>query len=97
MNTGAIIAAKQNRMMRKFEEHGATRAECAQTLDELEISDGFLFRRLVAAGVFRDAGNGRFYIDPERAEIFRARRRAIVLTAVFLSVALLALIFLLRG
>jgi len=84
MNAGAVIAAKQNRYIRRFEERDVTDPGVAQTLTDLGCSESVVFRRLVSRGVIRETGDGRFYLDLEAAHDFRKRRRAMMLLALFI-------------
>jgi len=93
MNAGAIVAGKQNRYMRRFEDAGATSPASARTPEELGCRQSFVFKRLVKQGVFVEAPGHRYYIDLVTAAAFRARRRAVVLAIV--GIALLVVIFLL--
>ena len=76
---------------RTFREAGATTPKTAATLAQLGCRNSWIFRRLVSAGVFRPAGDDRFYIDLDAARRFVQRRRSRVLavTAVLLLIFLI--------
>jgi hypothetical protein len=91
MNAGTVIIARQNRYMRTFAEAGAVSAQSAKTLEQLECRNSFIFRRLAAREVFRSTGDGRYYLDMDAADRFRALRRGRALTIFFIA-ALAALV-----
>lgn len=74
MSATAIIL-KQNRFMRNFRAAGATGPATARGPEEIGCRQGWIFRRMVAAGVFIPAGNDKFYLDEEAATRFVRRRR----------------------
>lgn len=92
MSAGAIIAARQNKYIRRFQEAGATAPDRARALDEVGCRDSLVFRGLTARGVFVAGPDGRYHLDPAAAEAFMARRRAVVLTAVAIAVAVVLLV-----
>jgi hypothetical protein len=59
------IVARQRRIVRKFEQAGASEAARARTQAELDIGDSHLFGRLVKAGVLVGASEGRYYLSAE--------------------------------
>lgn len=80
--SAAVIVMRQNRYMRRFADAGATSAGQARSLAELDLRDTWIFRRMVAAGVFRPAGEDRWYLDTAGAEQFRSHRQSKVLIVV---------------
>lgn len=76
------IMARQRRILRKFEQAGASEAARARTQAELGIGDSHLFGRLVKAGVLVGASEGRYYLDAEGLARWHHRRRIGVLVAV---------------
>ena len=78
MSTAAVVL-KQNRIMRRFAEAGATSPATAMTPEEIGCRQGWIFRHMEAKGVFVSVGEGRFYLDELAAESFRRRRRNRVL------------------
>lgn len=98
MSAGALIAARQNRYIRRFREAEATEAERARRLEELGCRDSLVFRRLVARNVFVASPDGRrYHLDLAAAEDFRAQRRARVLAALVGSLLVLAVLWWLGG
>ena len=73
--SAAAIITKQNRMMRRFVDAGATSLASARVPEEIGCRRGWIFRRMASAGVFVPTGNGQFYLDEVAAEQFRGRRR----------------------
>ena len=92
-------AHAQQRHLDAFRQAGATAPERAQPLAALGVAADSAFERLTAAGLVRDAGGGRFYLD-EVAVIARRgnepRRAfgvalAVLLVVVLLPIAILVL------
>jgi hypothetical protein len=77
----AAVAARQKRIIRKFEEAGATSAEHARTAEELDVRDRHLFSRLVKAEVLQSPGEGRYFLSAEGLQRWKQRR----LVAVFVA------------
>jgi hypothetical protein len=73
--SAAAILHKQNRLMRKFAERHATSSASAEKLENLGCHQGWIFRRMVARGVFVPVGDGRFYMDENASREFIRRRR----------------------
>lgn len=96
MSAGAVIAGRQNRYMHRFEDAGATDSTRARTLEELGCQRSFVFSRLVNRGVFVEVSDGRYYIDPARAEVFRARRRIVMLVMLGIVVVTAVVLFWMR-
>lgn len=94
--SGEYVIIKQNEYIRKFKRAGASSPAAALTLDELRIRNSAIFRRLLAKGVFAEAGNGRYYIDLDQAEEFLALRRRFAFF-VGLAVVLVTLVLFLLG
>ena len=76
-----IVLARHRRIVRKFEEAGADRAERARTLGELDIHDQHLFGRMVRAGVLGTVDGARYFLNVRGLEQWRRRSRIAVLTA----------------
>lgn len=91
--SGGAVVMMQNRLMRRFEEAGATDAAHAVTLDELGCRASFVFRRMAAAQVFVPVEDDRFYMEAEAAAEFLRRRRRIALF--FVALGILGLVVLL--
>lgn len=97
MSSGSLIVHQQRKCIRRFREAGAVAAEQARTPAELGQREGFVMRRLLAAGVLREANSGRYYLDEARAEVWRQQRRMRVLLTLMLGLALLLIAYLIRG
>ena len=82
--SGAVIM-HQNRLIRRFQEAEATRPKSAKSLMDIGCRNSWVFRRMVAKGVFVETRDGRYYMDEGAARLFVAARRRRMLT--FLAVA----------
>jgi hypothetical protein len=93
----AAVMARQRRILRKFEEAGADRAERARAPGELEIRDTHLFGRLVRSGVLATVDGSRYFVSAEGLARWRRRRRVAVLVSAALVAIGLLLAFALAG
>jgi hypothetical protein len=91
--SAAVIHLKQNRLMRNFRSAGATSPATARTPEEIGCRQGWIFRRMVARGVFIPAGNSKFYLDEEAARTFVQRRRLMVLLVVTVVLVLFLVVW----
>lgn len=73
--SGGVVIIRQNRLMRRFADAGATTPEAARMPAELECQDGWVFRRMVSRGVFVSVEGDRFYMDRAAAREFVRQRR----------------------
>ena len=96
MNAGAVIAAKQNRYMRRFQQAGATNPDRAQTLEEVGCGPSFVFNRLLDRGIFVEVSEGRYYIDAARAAEFRSHRRNVMLVVVGIAIVVVLVLMWVR-
>jgi uncharacterized membrane-anchored protein len=87
--SGAVIM-HQNRLMRRFQDAQATDPKSATSLADIGCRDSWLFRRMVAKGVFVKNRDGRYYMDEGAARLFVAARRRRMLT--FLAVVTVILV-----
>jgi hypothetical protein len=85
--SGAVIVVHQNRLMGKFREAKATTPKSASTLTDIGCRNSWVFRRMVARGVFIETSAGRFYMDEDVARWFVKRRWQRML--IFLAAAIL--------
>ncbi len=93
-NISAIILAKERRMVGRLRAAGAVSPEQGRTLEELDITQGVILRRLRERAVIRQAGPDRFYLDePSWEAVRRGRRRAIHVLGVIALVVLFAFLF----
>ena len=73
--SGAVVVVHQNRLMRQFRDAQATAPKSASTLADIGCRNSWVFRRMVARGVFIETNAGRFYMDEDAARMFVNRRR----------------------
>jgi hypothetical protein len=94
MSAAAVIVARQNKLIRRFRDAGATAPEFARSPEDLGCRNSWIFRRLVTRGVFLEAKPGRYYVDEVAAETFlRVRRaRALGMLAIVLGLCGLAML-----
>jgi hypothetical protein len=85
--SGAVVVIHQNRLMRRFQDGKATDPKSAKTLAEIGCRNSWVFRRMVAKGVFIETDDGRFYMDEEAARWFVKLRWRVAF--IFLAVVLL--------
>jgi hypothetical protein len=81
MNAGAAVAARQRKIIRAFEEGGATSPRSARALGDLGVADSPMLKHLVRRGLVLATEDGRHYLDVEAAEEYQHRRRIIGLFA----------------
>ncbi len=86
MSAAAVIAMRRRRLVRRFREAGATTLERAVTLEAIGERHTWIFDRMVQAGVFLPAPDGRYFMDEAAATEYRhrCRVRALVGTGVCL-------------
>ncbi len=91
MSAAAVIALRRRRLIRRFREAGATAPEHAITLEAIGECRTWVFDRMVQAGVFLPAPDGRYFMDEAAATEYRhrCRVRALVMTAILASLGLL--------
>ena len=89
--SAAVVILKQNQLMRRFAEAGATTPATAKVPEDIRCRQNWIFRRMVARGVFVPVGNGRFYMDEDAAAEFKRRRRARLLWMLALVAVAMAL------
>jgi hypothetical protein len=56
---------RQNRLMRRFRDAEATDPKSAITLEDIGCRNSWVFRRMVARGVFIETGKGQYYMDED--------------------------------
>ena len=73
MSAAAIIAMRRRKLVRRFQEAGAIDPEHAlKVIDERHT---WVFDRMVRAGVFRSAPEGRYFMDEAAAKKYQHRCR----------------------
>jgi len=90
--SGAVVVMHQNRLMRRFQDAQATDLKSAKSLAEIGCRNSWIFRRMVARGVFIETDAGRFYTDEEAAGRFVKRRWQIAF--IFLAVVIIGFVIL---
>jgi len=89
--TAAVLAIRQNKVIRAYRDAGATAEERARTPEDLGLRSGsFPVRSLVSHGALKPAEKDRYWLDERAADAFLVRRRTImlVLLAIGIGVAL---------
>jgi hypothetical protein len=89
-----VVIAKQNRLMRRYRQAGATAPESACVPEDIGCRDSWVFRRMVFRGVFVEAKPGQFYIDEIAAGEFVRLRRARMLWWLAIVLGLCGLVML---
>lgn len=92
----AIKSAQERRIVETFRELGAV--EPLKSVQQFEIGDVSerRFHRLVEAGVVREVGRGRYFLDePSLMNYHEARRTRMITLLIFWSVLIALGIFLL--
>lgn len=86
------VAAKRNRIIRKFREAGALTPETAVTLDDLQLNRQFIVQTLINRRVLVEAEDGRLYLDEDRNTVVQSQRRRLIFS--LLVIAFIVLVFL---
>ncbi len=92
MSGGAVIVMRQNRYIRVFRQAAANSPDTARALDELQLRDSRIFRRMTSRGVFVETAGNRWYLSVPAAEAFIRRRRRIMLAFVAVGIVLFVLV-----
>ena len=87
--SGGVILMHQNRLMRRFRDAMATDPKSATTLADIGCRNSWIFRRMVARGVFIETGERQYYMDEDAAQWFVKRRRQVM----FIFIAVVILLF----
>jgi len=95
-NGNLVILALQKRLVRKFQEAGATRPRQAAPLPDLGVRRSFVFKKLLKKGILREAEGERYYLDEEAAGRHFRRARIGIFTAVGIALFVL-LVYLIFG
>ncbi|MCE5229578.1 hypothetical protein LLG95_08285 [bacterium] len=90
MSAAAVISMRIRRNIRRFREAGALSPDQAISLEQAGVRDFWLFRRMLAYGVYIEQSPGRYWMDEQMAEEYRHERR---MRALFIT-AILAIVFL---
>jgi hypothetical protein len=85
--SGGVILMNQNRLMRRFREAEATDSKSATTLADIGCRNSWIFRRMVARGVFIETAEGQYYMDEDAAHWFVKHRWQVML--IFIAVVIL--------
>ena len=89
------VAHKLRNIMATFVEHGAVRPESARTLQQLDLKDSRLLRKLQKKGVVIATQDQRYYLDRTGKERYRLAKkaRALILSTVVLAAVLFMMWF----
>ncbi len=90
---GTLIVSKQNRAISRFREAGAFSPASATSLQAAKLRDSFVFRSLLAQGVFRETPTHKYWLDAAGAKAFVARRRWRLLLVAGVAAILVAIVF----
>ena len=90
--SGAVVVMRQNRLMQRFRDIKATDSKSAITLADIGCRDSWIFRRMVARGVFIDTGKARYYMDEDAARWFVKRRKRLMLIFIAVSILVFAVV-----
>jgi len=80
------VMVNQNHYVREFSQAGAVSPQASKTLSELELSDTRIFRILVRHRVIEQTAQDQWFLDPQRAAAFRARRFKVALPTIALGI-----------
>jgi hypothetical protein len=72
--SGGVILLMQDRCIRSFQKAGAISPDAANTLEQLGCRDSWVFRRMVAKGVFVQAREDTYYMDEAAAQEYVCQR-----------------------
>lgn len=89
--SAAVILIRQRRLIQRFRDEVAISPPAARTLAQLNVRQGWLFRRLANSGVFVQVSGERWYLD-EDAWLRYQRRRWVRIGAFCAVVAIVLLI-----
>jgi hypothetical protein len=92
MSAATVIAMRRKRLVRRFQEAGATDSQHAVTLEALGERPSWIFHQMIQAGVFLPTKDSRFFMDELVAdEYLRQRRYRALLIGGFLLLVFLSL------
>ena len=83
------------RIVRAFVSAGATTSQAARDPDELGITRGLIFRRMVKGGVLREEAGGRFWLDEAADAAFRRCGRWALAVVLCIAVVVIVTVVLL--
>ncbi len=89
-----VMMLKQKRIARAFEHAGALALTTARTPDQLGLTPGLAWHRLVTHGVLRCPGEGRYFLDVPKWQQLRRLRMRIAIAAIVSLLVVLAVIVL---
>ena len=95
--TVPLIIDAGHRVTRILHDAGATGPSSAQPLASTRPQDRHALDWLVSAGVVREAGAGRYYLDADAYRAYRGDRRKRTLAAMGAVLFVLAVLFLAGG
>lgn len=86
---------KQKRYIKAFQREGATDEAHARTLEELDIKESPVFRRMIVMGMFIQCPDGRYYLNVPLASVYQSGRQYFL--RIFLLLLLILVIAFLSG
>ncbi len=86
---------KQKRYIKAFQRHGATDEARARTLEEMDLRDSPVFRRMIVRGIFIPCPDDRYYLNVPLASVFQSGRQYFL--RIFLLLLLILVIAFLSG
>ena len=90
--SGAVVVMRQNRLMQRFRDAEATDPKSAIALEDIGCRNSWIFRRMVARGVFIESGKGQYYMDEGAARWFVKRRRRVMFIFIAVSILIFAVV-----
>jgi hypothetical protein len=90
--SGAVVVMRQNRLMQRFRDAKATDPKSAITLEDIGCRNSWVFRRMVARGVFIETGEDQYYMDEDAARWFVKRRGRVMVIFIAVAILLFALV-----
>ena len=90
--SGAVVVMRQNRLMQRFRDAQATDPKSATALADIGCRNSWIFRRMVARGVFIETGKGQYYMDEDAARSFVKRRSRVMIIFIAVAIVVFALV-----
>lgn len=84
------VAIKRRKIIRSFNQAAAHSPETARSLQDLGITRGHMFNRMIKGGVIKEHPDGRLWLDQGADAAFH--RRALMAVAIAVGVAAVAVV-----
>jgi hypothetical protein len=85
----AVIIRKEKDLIAHFRTSGALSVASARTAGELGVEESFIWRRLIARAVIREARPGAYFLDEPSWEALQRSRRRMAFVMVFIVLLLM--------